>query len=662
MALYLPVLWVLLPLWVPGFYAKPSSHLNECKKTFNLPVLEVLPGGGWDNLRNIDAGQVIKMDYSQCQTTDDGAYLLPDQVFTVSLKSSEVEINSDILDSWQDYKSSTAYTINMEASGFSILNGKFSVEDERLKEHQVNDNSVTSRTQVRNLIYTVKTLPSFTLDPVFRSHVFDIANALENNNTRLAIFLSENLILDYGTHVLTSVDAGATLVQEDYLQSSFVENTELGSLTATASASFLSKVNFGLSNAHEDFLLDSYISNTTYSLMISHGGMPFYPGVTLKAWEDSIPNNLVAIDRSGVPLYFILNQDTLPDLPQYTILQLSNAVYQAFQSYYTINTHPGCTEPGTENYNYKANVDDNSCMGIAGNFSFGGVFQQCSPITQDTETTVLCQSLTQDNPLTGSLSCTAPYSQILLRSEVREQSSSQYQCQSFCYWWWYWGMWCYSACANVYTIHRATVQTYWCAMFGLNKTSSSGFLFGGLFGPNLINPVTKSRNCPDTFYPATFLSDGMKICLGDNNPMNARYSIPFGGLFSCQSGNLLAKGLSQCPAGFSQYSAGVSDGCKILFCTSSGAFASRDLAPIQLPPFTSRPVLAQNESQMNTVSIVEDDGHFWVKAPGRQVWKKVSSKEAWQTVQDNAASGSPGTREMLEVSLVIVLSLFIMIL
>lgn len=516
--------------------------------------------------------------------------------------------------------------------------------------------------QVRNLIYTVKTLPSFTLDPVFRSHVFDIANALENNNTRLANFLSETLILDYGTHVLTSVDAGAALVQEDYLQSCFVANTEQGSLTATASASFLSKVNFGLSNTHKNLLLDSYTGNTTYSLMISHGGMPFYPGITLKVWEDSIHNNLVAIDRSGVPLYLILNKDTLPNLPQYTILQLSNSVYQAFQSYYTINTRPGCTEQGSENYNYRANVDDNSCTGIAGNFSFGGVFQQCTPVTWDTETTILCQSLIQDNPLTGDLSCKAPYKPILLRSEVREQSSSRYECQSFCSWWWYWGWWCYSACANVYTIHRATVRTYWCATSGLNQSGSSGFLFGGLFGPNLINPVTKARKCPDTFYPALFLSDGLKICLGDYSTMSRRYSIPFGGLFSCEAGNPLAKGLSQCPAGFSQYSAGVSDGCKVLFCSSSGAFSNRDLAPIQLPPYTSRPVLAQNETQMNTVSIVEDDGHFWVKAGEKQIWKKVSSEEAWKMVQENAGSGSPRTRERLEVSLVIVLSLFIMIL
>ena len=44
-----------------------------------LQRFEVLPGGGWDNLRNKDSGLLVSMNYSQCRTTDDGRYLLPDR-------------------------------------------------------------------------------------------------------------------------------------------------------------------------------------------------------------------------------------------------------------------------------------------------------------------------------------------------------------------------------------------------------------------------------------------------------------------------------------------------------------------------------------------------------------------------------------------------------
>ena len=54
----------------------------------NLLRLEVLPGGGWDNLRNVDAGIVMKLNYSQCLTTDDGRYLVPDGIHATPKKSS----------------------------------------------------------------------------------------------------------------------------------------------------------------------------------------------------------------------------------------------------------------------------------------------------------------------------------------------------------------------------------------------------------------------------------------------------------------------------------------------------------------------------------------------------------------------------------------------
>lgn len=56
------------------------------------------------------------------------------------------------------------------------------------------------------------------------------------------------------------------------------------------------------------------------------------------------------------------------------MLKLANAVSQAILRYYTVNTHPGCTKPGSPNYNYQANVDDQSCEGLMENLNLGGVF------------------------------------------------------------------------------------------------------------------------------------------------------------------------------------------------------------------------------------------------------------------------------------------------
>ncbi|XP_051759824.1 macrophage-expressed gene 1 protein-like [Ctenopharyngodon idella] len=282
---------------------RPSNGLNACLKNPSSKALEVLPGGGWDNLCNIDMGRVMNLSYSQCQTTEDGVYLIPDEVFVIPQKMSGVETNSEIIMSWLEQKSSTSSSINADVSFSSVLNGKFSIENQRMKTHQVREGAVTARVQVRNHLYTVKAYPNFILDSRFARQAEEIADAIKNNQTRLAAYLSERLIFDYGTHVITSVDAGATLVQEDYLKTSYIQKNQLDMSSVSASASrFFKKVTFGIgvSASLETSETSSYQGNVTYSFTQSHGGALFYPGITLQKWQESTLNNLVAIDRSGL--------------------------------------------------------------------------------------------------------------------------------------------------------------------------------------------------------------------------------------------------------------------------------------------------------------------------------------------------------------------------
>lgn len=130
--------------------SRPTNWLRQCRASTNLSItaLEVLPGGGWDNLRNMDMGRVMNLSYSQCQTTEDGLYLIPDEVFVIPQKQTGVETSSEIISSWLEQKSSTSHSINADISFLTVLNGKFSVENTRMKTHQVRDSSTTARVQV----------------------------------------------------------------------------------------------------------------------------------------------------------------------------------------------------------------------------------------------------------------------------------------------------------------------------------------------------------------------------------------------------------------------------------------------------------------------------------------------------------------------------------
>ncbi|CAI5650061.1 unnamed protein product [Oreochromis niloticus] len=580
----------------------------------------------------MDMGRVMNLSYFQCQTTEDGLYLIPDEVFVIPHKETGVETSSEIIRSWLEQKSSTSESINADMSFLPVLNGKFSSENKRMKTHQVRDSSTTARVQVRNFLYTVKAYPDFTLDARFAQQVRDIADAIENNQTKNADYLSEMMVLDYGTHVITSVDAGAALVQEDYLRSSYVSDSESesSSVKAQAGLNFFDKLKFDISSqsAQQSSSLQTYQSNITYSLIQSHGGAPFYPGITLQKWQESTRNNLVAIDRSGFPLHYFINTNTLTDLPHPTIGKVALTISRAIERYYKINTRPGCVDVNSKNFNFQANKDDNSCEGPATNLSFGGVYQECVKLSSDADP--LCDALAQKNPDTGGFSCRPPYSPTLLRSEVRQQSYSKYECHVESHSCWIFFNCDETRCQDNNYVRSARINTYWCSVNG-QAPENSGYLFGGIYSRSLLNPLTKSKSCPPNFIPVNFFSDGEVICVSNDYEAGTRFSVPFGGLFSCQSTNPLARNQRRCPPKFSQHLAAISDGCEILYCVQSGLFTGGELKPIRLPPFTKRPLISMQAT--NTVMVMTEGENSWVRVGQTKKWKLAKPEEIKEIVR-----------------------------
>jgi hypothetical protein len=78
----------------------------------------------------------------------------------------------------------------------------------------------------------------------------------------MATYESELLVRDFGTHVVTSVDAGAALVQIDEIKSSFNRDysSSKSKITATASASFFGVFHISASYEHQTTkeMIDQY--------------------------------------------------------------------------------------------------------------------------------------------------------------------------------------------------------------------------------------------------------------------------------------------------------------------------------------------------------------------------------------------------------------------
>ena len=592
-----------------------ASPLTPAAVPQPLYSLDVLPGLGYDALRDIDMGPVLNYNYSLCQVSKDGKYLLPDNIYLTPIRRSSIEQFAEFYDHWSKVTSLTSSTISAHASAswsFATVSTSFSLEHSTTKSHMVNDDSSVVRIHLRNSLYTVHAKPHSPLHPDFKSRLFEIGAYLERNLTDHARYLAELMVRDYGTHYLSSVEAGAIIVQTDFIKNQFTEDksSDRTKIKASASATFFAKfsVGTGYSSTSDHTHDESYRSNQTFSKVDTYGGPPFRTNYTIDQWEDGIAGALAPIDRSGDPLHFAINLDTVPELPDLTRVAIKNIVYEATKRYFKVNTHAGCTDPQSKQFDLNANVDDSSCLSesnMYSNYTFGGIYQVC---TGDQK---LCQQydiINQANPLTHGYSCPDNSNYIPIKIFTGQIDIKKYH--TFLHW---------------RSYHdKATYDTYWCAARpGADIPADSGFLFGGFYSVARPNPVTNTMGCPQYYVPLK-IGNYMNLCVSRDFELGYKYSVPFGGFETCLSGNPQARERfnedpnswpHECPHGYTSYFGGVEHGCDINLCVKSGVLASlnyKQILPTKLPPFH---VHVQGElNNTDSLTFTGSDGEVWSRS------------------------------------------------
>ncbi|CAG5120709.1 unnamed protein product [Candidula unifasciata] len=656
--------------WPVGDSRRCQEQLRLSK--FDVKRFEVIPGIGWDNLRNVEGGLVVSYNFTQCKVTDDGRLLIPDNVFTVPIKSSSVETFAELNDHWLNTSSTTSNTINIQAglSTSSVsVSGGFSYEHEQVKSKQIEDKAVTTRVQMRYTRYEAKLQPDPVLSPQFKNRLLSIAANVQLNYTEQARYEAQLLVRDFGTHVLTSVTAGAALVKDDYLQREYVlgHTEQKTSILASASASFFSLVHVSASYGHKtDATVDDmYQKIMTHSYTKSYGGPLFKPGnMSLDDWTDGVDDNLVPIDRSGDPLYFLITPTLLPELPSTTVAEVEKIVRQSIELYYEMNTIRGCTKLGAPNFSFSANFDDGSCHAKPTNLTFGGVFQKCAANGQYLNHNP-CDGLNVVNPKTGGMSCPPSYTAVVLQSGRRNaQTEERTDCHS------YWIFW--KRCHTTQFYSEAVYSTYWCAATG-PVAPESGYLFGGLYTSTTENVVIGAKGCPASFYARQMFTD-LQICISDDYEFAQAFSVPFGGFFSCKSGNpLAAEGAhpvgakkaavantlrsfmensenswpSKCPEGYSQHIATDDMGCSIHYCVQTGALSGPALPPVKRPPFMKKPATFLEQDNL---LIFNEETKTWMKNERAKAFQSTLIAEPSKQNNNSGKEMSPGVAAAISVA------------
>ncbi|KAK7468045.1 hypothetical protein BaRGS_00036696, partial [Batillaria attramentaria] len=590
----------------------------------------VLPGFGWDNLRNVDQGQVVSFNFSLCRTTDDGRFLLPNDVSAVPVKTSRVHISAELFLHWRDWHSTDSRTVNIDAGlGFLGISGKYSSDYKTVKKKQIGEKSYTARSTIQYVRYAAQLQPDSTLHPAFRNRLLDIAAAHELNQTEQARYLSELLIRDFGTHVITKADAGAALVKVDQLREDWISENEekTNDIRFQASVSLLEifnrsgQLSFSTEEKHTRVSSEDYRTNRTSSYVETMGGPIFkVAGSAGNKWVDDVESDLVALDRSGDPLYFVVTAKALPELPVSTLNKVAESVRTAAEIYYDFNAIYGCTDRHSPNFYPAANMDDKSCKLPGYNLTFGGVYQTC----QNRGAVNLCATYQQRNPITGTLSCPSNYKAVALHQGQYVQNYQRKECTSFLIFW--------EDCDYINEVSSATYTFYWCATLSQDH-QDTGSLFGGAFTSKVTNPVTDAKSCPPSFVPIPVgYQTDLSICVSDDYEVGAEYSVPFAGFFSCDAGNPLALEGSTaeaqfedgnardwpraCPDGYSKKLATFDKDCPIRYCILTGSLSEPMLPPVKRPPFMPTPPVPAPESEQVQFN------------PATRTWKKKGQDES----------------------------------
>ena len=360
-----------------------------------------------------------------------------------------------------------------------------------------------------------------------------------------------------------------------------------------------------------------------FPLRLSEDTRPtFIPGLTLSDWDKGVTEALVAIDRSGDPLHFAISSITLPTLPDTTVRSVANIVKSAINKYYKANTRQGCTDSNASNFDFQANLDDHTCEVKPNNFTFGGVYQECTQSQGENDFDLCMNGALQRNPLTGDLSCPPNFIPIPLHSGTVSQVTHQRVCKEDCS---SCGLFGWNRCCQHESVLApflsvAQYKTFWCAAVdGVEGEENKGYLFGGYYTSKESNFVTGSMSCPHYYIPLQ-IGEDINICVSSDIEKGVANAVDFAGFYSCSMGNPLATlaNISNsedwphaCPHGYAQHLITVEDGCEINFCVRAGALNSKSLAAIKLPPFRKHPSYKENVT--DTLVVFGLYGVMWMR-------------------------------------------------
>ncbi|CAF1414982.1 unnamed protein product [Adineta ricciae] len=547
--------------------------LLGCRGERSLKV-QVYPGFGWDHLRFLDMSPIY--DVSNFNDSDK----FQSCIELIPLHENKIELASTEMDMYNSHSSDYSSNLMIGGSagylGFKI-SGSYSKEYQTAKKEQGQEKTVVLRNEINYLMVDAIIQSSCPVHPQVKKDIANIAKHQSNNESLLATYYAQLFVKKYGTHVTSRLYLGGSIVEENFISHSdyYSSTTSKNAYKAAAEASFRATV-----NEHKNRIQRKVVS--------SKGGDVFILGGHMEAWQASIKTNPAIVRRSIENITYFIQTDQFPEMTEVALTNVRKEIEQAVNSYVEMNTIRGCMDRNSPSFNWVSNVADSSCAPISQSTQFGGFIRTCS---EDSRMSSHCYYLRQNNYYTGNDQCVYGFNKYLLHTSSQYQSLYRQNC-------WKCGfLWLKTCCEDVYVGQgRRELYLYVCNRNATQRSGSyssidvqSTYLFGGSYASQKVNPVTNAFTCPDSLFVAYDIN-GIRVCLAERTPTSRKDLPRYGGMYSCQYGNMATRThVKGCSEGYSAYAIGSIDGnCALEVCLKFETTSDqRELPSVALPPFFS---------------------------------------------------------------------------
>uniref|UniRef100_A0A914PQN9 Macrophage-expressed gene 1 protein n=1 Tax=Panagrolaimus davidi TaxID=227884 RepID=A0A914PQN9_9BILA len=320
-------------------------------------------GIGWDDLTNEYTLPVFKVTYKNCMADPDNTFLVPDNVYLIPIKKTSLDRTSSVFNSFDEFKSlaSNKLTISGSASakGKGSASASFSRETSDTKEHFIKTESILLQNKLSYMAYDFIGNAHGGLDEGFIRRVKEIAMAVKEGKKLKAQFLAENLVANYGTHVIHKATAAAEIVQNIFIKKTeeYKGEKHMTEIKAGLAAEFDGQAyggggSVGVENKNENEKKESTNTSSTKYTIHNRGG-PHVNRVGAAGLTEAMMHvdNLIGINQIGKFLYDLIPAVPLKEYSRMTKYTVKNLVYDAIQEYYKRNTLPGCMDFQSDNYN-----------------------------------------------------------------------------------------------------------------------------------------------------------------------------------------------------------------------------------------------------------------------------------------------------------------------